>query len=42
MLVSIEAGEVQHEVAVTNDWQNPGGDDYDEKRAFQTTTYRDS
>ena len=29
------------EVAVTSVWQNPNDDDYDEKREFWTTAYRD-
>ena len=39
---SIETREVQHKIAGTNAWQNPNDDNYnDEKRAFQTISYRD-
>ena len=40
-VLSIETRNEEHEVIVTNVWQNPNYDDYNEKRAFQTTTYRD-
>ena len=40
-VLSIETRNEEHEVIVTNVWQNSNYDDYNEKHAFQTTAYCD-